>query len=453
MADIRRIGWLATAAVLSAATAHAQEAPGREAAPAPSGPPMTAAASEKNPAVPQGAAGAAKISFEEAIKRAIARSPNAELAAEDIRRAEALVEQVRAGWLPTLTANGVYTRLDNDRVLNDRVISAANQISANLQLNVPIIAPRGWAATARAREARDIAKSSGTDVRRQAALVAGRAYLSVVAQHRVLETAARALDVARAHEEFAKSRLRGGVGNRLDAVRATQERATAQARLESQVTSLARAQEALGIAVGEDTPLDAQDVALAAPPALGDALREAGARSDVTVQRERVETTRKAVRDDYVDYLPVLSAVGQPFYQDPPTLTQPRTGWQAQLVLSIPLFDGGNRYGLAHERDALHAQAKIRLDATLRQARADVRTAFEAMQHADAALAAAREAAQVAREALSLSELAYRAGATSNIELVDAQRRERDAETEAAIAEDAARQARLDFLAACGRFP
>jgi len=149
----------------------------------------------------------------------------------------------------------------------------------------------------------------------------------------------------------------------------------------------------------------------------------------------------------------VLSAVGQPFYQEPPTFTTPRTGWQAQLVLQIPLFDGGNRYGVHEEREALEAQARARLEGALRQARSEVRVAFEAMRRADEALVDARDAAKLAREALELAETAYRAGATSNIEVVDAERRAQEAEIAAAMAEDASRQARLDLLAACGRFP
>ena len=39
------------------------------------------------------------------------------------------------------------------------------------------------------------------------------------------------------------------------------------------------------------------------------------------------------------------------------------------------------------------------------------------------------------------------------LEVIDAERRSRDAETAAVVAEDAARQARLDLLAASGRFP
>jgi outer membrane protein TolC len=54
---------------------------------------------------------------------------------------------------------------------------------------------------------------------------------------------------------------------------------------------------------------------------------------------------------------------------------------------------------------------------------------------------------------LQITDVAFRAGATTNIEVVDAQRRARDAETTAVIAEDAVRRARLDLLVATGRFP
>ena len=52
-----------------------------------------------------------------------------------------------------------------------------------------------------------------------------------------------------------------------------------------------------------------------------------------------------------------------------------------------------------------------------------------------------------------ITDVAFRAGATTNLEVIDAQRRARDAETAAAVAEDRARQARLDLLVALGRFP
>lgn len=426
---MRRVCWLAWASVLGlgigvAPSAHAQEA---------AAPP--------------------KVSFDEAVKRALAKNPQVKSAMGDVRRSEALVEQARGAWLPVLNANATFTRLDNDRELNGRVILSADQLNANLALGVPIIASRAWAAHARAKENVDVAKMSYEEARRQVVLATGRAFLTVVAQHRVLETALRARDVAKAHEEFARSRLSGGVGNRLDAVRAAQERATSETRVRNQTIALVRAQEALGVMAAESGPIDAQeDASMAtAPPTLATALAQAETRPDVLAQRDRVTTAHKAVRDSYTDYLPILSGNAQGFYQNPATFTVPQTGWQVQLLLTLPLFDGGVRYGVAHERESLESQAKARLEGTLRQARSEVRVAFEAMRNADEAMLQAKEAAALAKEALELAQLAYRSGATSNIEVVDAERRAADAETEAAVAEDAARQARLDLVVAAGK--
>jgi outer membrane protein TolC len=397
------------------------------------------------------------MSFEEAVRRAIAHNPNTETALHEIQRAEALVEQSRSGYFPQLTANAIYTRLDADRALGDRVIQASNSLSANLTLTVPLVAPRAWVAHARRKDDVDIARLSAEDTKREVALATGRAYLNLVVQKLLLDASRRARDTARAHEDFAKERLAGGIGNRLDAVRASQERATSESQLQSQIISVTRAQEALGVLVGEPASIDVDvttETQLGATPTLAAALGEIGAkRADVVAQRERVEVARKAVRDSYAEYLPVLAAVGQPFYQNPSTLTLPTTGWQAQLVFSLPIYDGGNRNGLTDERRVVHEEQKTRLDAVLRQARSEVRVAFEAVHHADESLAQAREAAKLAHEALDLAQLAYRAGATSNLEVIDAERRARDADTAAVVAEGIARLARLDLLAACGRFP
>lgn len=121
--------------------------------------------------------------------------------------------------------------------------------------------------------------------------------------------------------------------------------------------------------------------------------------------------------------------------------------------MAIPLYEGGLRYGQAKERRTVEKIAVAQFEASLRQARSEVRTAFQQVTHADAALQTAREAAKLATEALELANVSYHAGATTNLEVIDAERRERDAVVTAALAEDTARQARLDLLAASGSFP
>jgi outer membrane protein TolC len=395
-----------------------------------------------------------RITLDEAVRRAIAKNPNAELAAADIDRAEALVRQARAASFPTLSANGTYTRLDSARVLNNNVIAGANQLHANLAATVPIIVPQRWAQWSRAGYTVDSLRATQVDVKRGVAIATARAYLAVVVQRRLVEVKQRARDTAKAHYDYAHTRFTGGIGTRIDEVRAAQEVATTDVDVKNAEVAVVRAQEALGVLAATEGPLDTTDVAPFPPlPTLASASNETLQRADVRAATARVESADRASGLAWTDYMPFLVGSGEAFYQDPPSLTVPQTGWQAQLILTVPLYDGGLRYGQQAEREALASSAKIARDATLRQARSEVRTAFDAVGRADDALTLARDAARLAKESLDLSMLAYRAGATTNLEVVDAERRSRDADSQAAIAEDVARQARLDLLAASGRFP
>ena len=205
---------------------------------------------------------------------------------------------------------------------------------------------------------------------------------------------------------------------------------------------------------GDDHGLDAvDDIDPAPPPPVSVAEAEVRRRSDVRALEVRAHNAERAADESWADYLPSLGAVLQPFYQNPPSLTQPLVGWQAQAVLSWVIFDGGARYGAATDRRAQREDARAQLTAALRQARAEVRAAAEAVRFADERAAAAQEAATLGAEAAELADAAWRAGATGNMELIDARRRERDARATANLAVDDARQSRLDVLIAAGRFP
>jgi outer membrane protein TolC len=410
---------------------------------------------DRPPATAPGPAAPRKLTLTDAVTRAVAQNPQVALAVSQIERAGALVQQARAGWLPTLAANGLLNQLDADRVFNDRVVAAANQMSGNFTLTVPLMSAPAWAATRRARSGVRIAEASAADVRRMVAQATARAYITVVAQHRLVAASETARETAKAHYEFARARLAGGVGHSIDEVRAQQDLASIEIQLQANLVALARAREALGILLASPGPIDASDdVALAPVPSMAEAMESARAkRTDLRLLDVRVTSSKNAADDVWSYYMPYLAAIGQPFVQHPPTLLQPTTGWQAQLVLTLPIYDGGLRGGITRERNAALAEARTNLDAGLRQAHAELRLGFEAMLRADQALAAAREAARLAHRAYDLATTAYRAGATTNLEVIDAARRARDADTATAQAEDAARQARLDLLVASGRFP
>jgi outer membrane protein TolC len=399
-----------------------------------------------------------RLTLEQAVARALGRNPNVAVAVAEIDRADALIKEARSGWFPILNGNASYTRLDHDRIapgMPPIVELAANELALNLTLTVPLVAAPAWTNTRHARDNLRVTEASATDVRRQIAQATARAYLTVVAQHRLIAAAETARGNAKDHFDYAHTRLLGGVGRSIDEVRAKQDLASVDVQVQSSYVALERAREALGVLLAAPAPVDSVDeVDLGAMPSLVSALNEAPSRRpDLKVLEERVFAAKRVSDDTWAYYAPYLAAVGQPFFQDPPTILAPRTGWQAELLLTLPIYDGGMRSGLGRERMALLDEARATLEGGLRQAQSDVRVSFEAMLRADQALAAARDAAQLAHRAYDLATLAYRAGASTNIEVLDAARQARDADTAGAQAEDLSRQARLDLLVASGRFP
>ncbi len=396
-----------------------------------------------------------KVTLSDAVSRALGRNPSVAVALAEIDRAEALIKQARSGWYPTLNGYAAYTRLDHDRVFNGVRELSSNEVAANLTLTVPLISAPAWVNTRLARDNRRIAEASAADVRRQVAQATARAYLTVVTQHRLIAAAETARANAKDHFVYAHTRFVGGIGRSIDEVRAQQDLASVDVQVQQSYVGLARAREALGVLLGASAPVDSVDeVDLGAMPSLASALEQAPSRRpDIRVLSERAVTAKQAADDVWALYAPFLSLVGEPFIQHPPTVLQPGSGWEAQVVLSLPIYDGGQRTGVARERNALLAESRASLEAGLRQAQSDVRVSFEEVLRADQGLASARDAARLAHKAYDLATLAYRAGASTNIEVLDAARQARDADTASAQAEDLSRQARLDLLVSAGRFP
>jgi outer membrane protein TolC len=394
-----------------------------------------------------------RVTWKQALERVQARNPSAITAEQEIVRADGLVREARGAWLPTLSANGSYQQLNAARAFEGTITTPERQWNGNLLLNLPLLAPLAWVNDAHAQDNRTVAVASAADVRRQLSAAVGRTYLAVVLQHREVEVAERARATAAVHYDYAHTRMLTGLGNGVDDARAEQELHTDEAQVKTARTALVRAQSALAVLLSEKTLVDAadDDVDLAAPQPETDA-DAAARRPDVRAQQARREAAGHLRRDEWAYYAPTLLAQAEAF-RETVTPFQPGSGWQAAIVLSIPLFDGGVRYGIQRERRANDVEAQASLEGLLRQVSVEVRAALEVVHNADDGLAASRAAATAANTAAVLADKSYRAGASTNLEVVDAERQARDAASQVALAEDAARQARLDLLLATGAFP
>ncbi|HEY8022648.1 MAG TPA: TolC family protein [Thermoanaerobaculia bacterium] len=444
----RRTSGLAVLALATYGLAAAAQQPPPPPPPAPPAPPAATAAGAVE-----------RLTFREAIDRALARNPTVREAAAEALRASALVQQARSTSLPHVTANASYTRLQRDVTFGGQVITPIGLTSGNATFSVPLVDLASWAQWAHALDDEKVARLSAADVRRKVAVATANAFLMGIARHRVLEADQRALSTARAHFDVAHQRQVGGIASRLEEVQAAQEASNDEVLVEQAGIDLRRAQEALGVLLAADAPVDPADEPAFAE--IGDLDAAEGSaltgledrRTDVQTLAARQSAAERVLSDSWRDYLPTLDFALQDLFQSPSTLFQRAQTWQAQLLFSWSLYDGGLRGGRVGERRALVEEAKANLAGARDQARADVRDAVAAIRAADRGLASARNASREAHDALEISNLSYGAGASTSLDVLDSERRARDADTAVATAEDAARQARLDLLVASGRFP
>jgi hydrophobic/amphiphilic exporter-1 (mainly G- bacteria), HAE1 family len=393
------------------------------------------------------------VTFDEAITRALEKNPSVAIAATNILRSEALLDQARAVVRPRVTGNITNTTLDTGREFGGQTVQPQNQTLLGLNASMPVIAAAQWAARAQAMDQVEISRLSVTDTRRNIAVATASAYLAVIAQKRQVDVIRTAVETARGQLDYNAKRREGGVGSRLNELRSSQLLAATEAQLEVLLFNVRRAQEALGVLLAANGPVDAAgEPAFEVPQETGES-EWLPNRPDLKVFTAQRQASERVVKDSRYDWWPGATVVFGPQLLTPSGIFQPSRTWSLSVQLSQPIFEGGQRKALRHQREALFQASTLSLEQAQIEARAEVRLARAAVDSRERALARARDAAQTAGEVLKITIIAFEAGSTTNIEVIDAQRSARDQEAVVAIAEDAVRQARLDLLVALGRFP
>jgi outer membrane protein TolC len=395
------------------------------------------------------------VTLEQAVERAIRNNPTVAQASQGILRAEGLLQQARSATLPFVTANLSSLVNSTERRFDDVITSPRTQATLSAQLGMPVLAASRWAAAAQARDQIEIANLSTAEVRTDIAVATAQTYLAIIAQKRQVEVSLRARETSMAHLDYARRRLEAGAGTRLNELRAGQEVATNEARLENSQLGVRRAQEALGVLIASSGPADAASEPNFNIPD-GPVEPEAGwmaLRPDLRLFVAQERAADRVWRDSSKDWFPTAIASFDPQALVPASIFSSARSWRFVVNFSQPVFDGGFRRGQRRFREANFNASRLALQGLQIQARSEVRLAQETVRSNQRAFESLRSAAQQAVEVLKITTFAFEAGATTNLEVIDAQRQARDADSSAAVAEDTLRRAQLDLLTALGRFP
>jgi len=416
--------------------------------------------------------------WEEALRHVRARSTDIRIAAATVQRAEAQQRVALAGALPSLTGQAGYT---HNLIIRDLVqptgLGPSGQIqtktvptpqpdfvTGQLVAQQPILALRAWYAIGTAGVAEDAARLTFDDAKRQIALSVANAIVGVVTAERIAELNRIGLvnALARLALTTRKANLGGATG--LDVVRSRQDVEVARATLVAGDESLRQAREALGLVLGIPEQVGV-------PPTVDISGLEKDARSsckpanaiderpDIAALRTRVEVAHRGVNDVKYQFAPTvnlqstLSSSAKAFDFTPINPAIPNTLWNVGAVLSVPLWEGGARYG--NLRDA-HAQEDIalqNLEAGRRTATIQVTQARRGVTVGEDRLRVATAARDLAAETDRLTRLGYQEGRGTSLELVAAAQALRESEIQLALREFELVKARVAAVLALATCP
>lgn len=402
-------------------------------------------------------------SWSEASALLHARSVDLRIAEDDVLRAEAQSRSALGAMLPQLNATGQATHhfITNESsqvvglsggapVFRSVQVPFPEFATGSLVLQQNLLTMRPIYAIGTAKRNVQASKLTLEEQKRQLALAVAKALVAVVTAERVSELNRSGLRNALERLDLTKKRQALGAANGLDLVRSEQDATTARQTLLTGDESLRQAREALGLALGfseavgvtQGATLDGWDKTISAMCKPADNLE---ARSDLMAAKKRLEVAERAVTDAKYAFVPTITAQSAISTTTVDTGAAPNTTWNIQGVLTIPIWDGGMRYGALRDTNAQVDQAEMKVVQIRRQAELALTQAKRQVTVAEGQRDVANDTRKLAVETDRLTRRSYQEGRGTSLELVTAAQALRDAEINLATREFTVVQARLQL--------
>jgi outer membrane protein TolC len=399
-------------------------------------------------------------SWQEAVTYLRARSTDLRTALDQVLQAEAQTRTALAAYLPTINATGTLTHnfVTTTLAPGSRPVPFDTYASGSIQASQPLINAQAFDQISIDELGEDAATLTVDDKKRTLALSVANQIVSVVTAERSAEINRVGLKVALEQLEITKRKQELGAANGLDVVRAQQNAANARATLVSGDESLREAREALGLALGIPEEVGvAHDVNIddLAKTAMGTChvVPDVNDRPDVAAARTNLEVAKRNLRNAYFQFLPTLTAQSTLSSTGQPLNGFPNTTWNLLGILSVPLWDGGLRYGTIRAARAAEDIAQQNLEALRRQAIIQVQQAQRQLVVAGVSDKVAREQRDLAAQNDTMTQTAYMAGQGTSLELVTASEAHRQAELNLALQDFTVVKARVLAVLALATCP
>lgn len=336
--------------------------------------------------------------------------------------------------LPTVTTSASYQELSTSQ-FNIGIGSAASAFGvAAIDARYDVFTGGRKLYTARQASAEfDRAAAGELGARFLAALEVERDYYAVLGARELLDVARQRQ--VRAEEQFtlARSRVLSGATVQSDSLQLLLERQRAETDVINREADLTVARLQLGRRVGIGGPVDAAPLPTTTPPPLGLDL-EAAVQLAVSqgpawrAARAGERSADAALKAQRGAYLPTVTLTANYSAFDDKFFPSATTRRAVGFAVSWPLWNGGQREVQMQQLRTARRIAQVVREDLERGARRDVTEAWTAYEVSRRTLAISAQAAQVAAEVLRVQRARYQAGASTVLELLDAQTQLAEAE-------------------------
>lgn len=292
--------------------------------------------------------------------------------------------------------------------------------------NYEVFSVRKFSELSRTKAEIASAEAGELEQRFQAALETESGYYDVLVNQELTQVADERAERARQGLAIARARVSSGAAVQTDSLQLVLELTRAQVERLRQANALRTAQLELGRRVGASGRVDAvppeTTPAPRLPLSLAEALRvglDQGPQYNAARANER--SSDAALRAQRGDYLPVFSIGASHQRYDTQLFPGASNVTSVTFSLSFPLWNNGQR-----EIEVSRARVNRDVARTIREdleraVRRDVSSAYDGYQTSTAAVGLAKVGVTVAQQNYRMQELRYRSGASTILDLLDAQ--------------------------------
>jgi outer membrane protein TolC len=372
-----------------------------------------------------------KLSLRDAMDAAVDQNPTVRLFKERIAQAQDVANTQLGQLLPNLSGNVGYSRRrfftgsfgSAATVVGPRDFYEARAFLTQNLFSLSLI--QKWRA---AKAGVDVAGLDAEVTKRDTMATTGLIYLETLRAKAAVD--ARKADVALNKEllRLATERKSAGMATSLDVTRAKVQLEDSRQRLLVAENGRDRGKlnliRAMGLSFDVRLVLtDEMKLVKVSDQSMGEALQIAKEnRAELKAQKNRerlASLSLSSVTNERIPSIEAFGDVGLIGNQIPDALTTDNV----QVLMRVPIFDGGQREGRISESRSLVRQEEIRMQDVQYQVALEVRDALITLSSAQQQVAVAEEGLKLSLTELELSRERFAVGVATNLEVTDSQTR------------------------------